>query len=286
MNQINKSHALVLLVMAASICRILTWNVRGIMSSAGSLSKLLDTYNIDFAFISEHKLRKQHDSFLDSVHSNYRALTLCDSETTQGARCGKDGVAIMYKRTCQFSVTPLDIHVNDRILGVKIDCNDALPIYAFSVYMPSVNYPGEDFRDCFALLQILYDTFSAYGTVLFLGDFNCDINKGTYRDERFHVFKSFLDSTCMFPVPLEGSCTFRPTGKILDYILLNNNKRDLIISNTAVDKDICTVSDHLPIISLLKTDVVATVYPNNLILLGTNAQTSICLPTKLHLNMN
>ena len=145
------------------------------MSSAGSLSKLLDTYEIDFAFISEHKLRKQHDVFLDSVHSNYHAFTLCDSSTVQGARCGKEGVAVMYKKTCQFSVSPLDIQINDRILGVKIDQNDALQIYAFSVYMPSVNYSTEDFKECFAFLQNLYDTFSAYGTVLFLGDFNCDI---------------------------------------------------------------------------------------------------------------
>ena len=44
----------------------------------------------------------------------------------------------MYKKACQFSVSPLDIWVNDRILGVKTDRNDALPIYAFSVYIPSV----------------------------------------------------------------------------------------------------------------------------------------------------
>lgn len=68
--------ALIIFIMAASVCRILTWNVRGIMSSAGSLSKLLDIYEIDFAFISEHKLRNEHKVFLDSVHRNYRAITL------------------------------------------------------------------------------------------------------------------------------------------------------------------------------------------------------------------
>lgn len=37
-------------------CNFLTWNVRGIFSSAGSLGQTLDDMNIDVAFISEHKL--------------------------------------------------------------------------------------------------------------------------------------------------------------------------------------------------------------------------------------
>ena len=53
----------ILFVMASTVCRILTWNVRGIMSSAGSLSKLLDDKNIDIAFISEHKLRDSKTYF-------------------------------------------------------------------------------------------------------------------------------------------------------------------------------------------------------------------------------
>ena len=33
------------------------------MSSASSLSKLLDSHNIDFAFISENKMRNEHYTF-------------------------------------------------------------------------------------------------------------------------------------------------------------------------------------------------------------------------------
>ena len=75
----------ILLIMTTPFCSILTWNVRGIMSSAGSLSKLLDSHNIDLAFISEHKLRNEHNTFVDSIHSNYRALTICDTSTVPGA---------------------------------------------------------------------------------------------------------------------------------------------------------------------------------------------------------
>ena len=40
----------------------------------------------------------------------------------------------------------------------------------------------------------------------------------------------------MTALPLEGYCTFRPTCKTLDYVLLNKHQNDLIISNTAVDR--------------------------------------------------
>ena len=42
--------------------RLVTWNVRGVMSSAGTLSKLLDQQNVDIAFITEHKLF-QHSKY-------------------------------------------------------------------------------------------------------------------------------------------------------------------------------------------------------------------------------
>ena len=249
------------IIILAPACRILTWNVRGIMSSSGSLSKLFDIYEIDFAFISEHKLRIEHEVFLDSVHSNYHSITLCDSSIAPGTRCGKGGVTIMYKKNCQFSVTPLDIQVNDRILGMKIDQHDAMPIYAFSMYMPSVNYSTDEYQECFACLQNLNETFCAHGIVLFLGDFNCDIYKAKAGDDRLRNFVSFLETTYMTAVPLEGYCTFRPTCKTLDYVLLNKHQHDLIISNAAVDKDICMVSDHLPIFTLLKSEVVTYSIP-------------------------
>ena len=154
-----------------------TWNVRGIMSSAGSLSKLLDLHAIDFAFISEHKLRNEHKTFLDSVHNNYRAITLCDTSITPGSRCGKGGVAILYKKECQFSVSHLDIQFNDRILGIKIEQRNSIAIYAFSVYMSSVNYSIEEFHECIDYLENINETFSELGTVVFLGDFNCDMQK-------------------------------------------------------------------------------------------------------------
>jgi len=40
--------------------RLVTWNVRGVMSSAATLSKLLDQHNVDIAFVTMYKLRIQN----------------------------------------------------------------------------------------------------------------------------------------------------------------------------------------------------------------------------------
>ena len=81
----------------------------------------------------------------------------------------------MYKKSCQFTISPLNIQINDKVIGIQIDSKYVKLIYAFSVYLPSVNYSYDDYAECIDQLQVLYDTFSESGEVLFLGDFNCDI---------------------------------------------------------------------------------------------------------------
>ena len=140
------------------------------------------------------------------------------------------------QKDCQFSVSPIDIHVNDRILGIKIDCRDTRTIYAFSVYMPFVNYSSDDYKDCLECLQNLNDTFSCYGTVLFLGDFNCDIRQTKCNDDRSKSLSLFLETTQMSACPLEGCYTFRPTNKILDYVIAETYQHELITCNKSLMK--------------------------------------------------
>ncbi|WAR08367.1 hypothetical protein MAR_018325 [Mya arenaria] len=51
--------------------RICTWNARGVMSSAASLSNLLPTYQIDIAFITEHDLFDHSKYFFDTIQNEY-----------------------------------------------------------------------------------------------------------------------------------------------------------------------------------------------------------------------
>ena len=82
------------------LVNLLTWNVRGIMSSAFTLSQLLSCYNTDIALITEHKLMPHSKCSFDSIHPSYASAVKISQQITpySGASCGKAGVAIMYKK--------------------------------------------------------------------------------------------------------------------------------------------------------------------------------------------
>lgn len=64
--------------------RVLTWNVRGAMSSTMCLSSLLDNTKCDIAVISEHKLKNQHNGkmYLDTIHNEYFSNVKVDTNDT------------------------------------------------------------------------------------------------------------------------------------------------------------------------------------------------------------
>ena len=81
-----------------SYLKIATWNVSGSMSSAGSLGKLLEAEDIDIAYITEHKLTRNTETFTSSISKSYNDYTKCSEENNQYGmvKCGKEGVSIMH----------------------------------------------------------------------------------------------------------------------------------------------------------------------------------------------
>ena len=165
--------------------------------------------------------RNRLSSFLSSIHSNFSSFTVCDTSAGPNVRCGKGGVAIPYKKSCQFTISKLDIQINDRIIGIKIDSKHLKPLYAFSVYLPSINYSYSDYAECIDYLQMLYETFSESGTVIFFGDFNCDVFKPEVGNTRLLKMQTFIENTNMCPMSTGGKYTFRFTHKVLDYVIVS-----------------------------------------------------------------
>ena len=60
------------------VLSILSWNVRGIMSSAYPLSCMLNDHNVDIAVVCAHKLFTHSKHFLESINSNYVSLSVED----------------------------------------------------------------------------------------------------------------------------------------------------------------------------------------------------------------
>lgn len=115
-----------------------TWNVMGIMSSAASLDYLLQHYNIDAAFITEHKLFDHMRYFIDSINTQNDNFTTCNMEMDiyGNTRCGKGGVSIIFKKSLNFTIRHLNEICDERILGIEVNCsnnnnNNLLIIYCF-----------------------------------------------------------------------------------------------------------------------------------------------------------
>ena len=121
---------------------IITWNVRGIMSSAASLSQTLDILDIDIALLTEHKLLPHMSYFMDSIHLNYDNHTQCDSsfDVYGSVRCGKAGVSIMYKKKLKFAIGILDEIQDEKICGIEITLKNTSKLYLLCTYMPASNY--------------------------------------------------------------------------------------------------------------------------------------------------
>ncbi len=116
---------------------VLAWNVRGIMSTAYSLSQLLDTHKVDTALISEHKLMPHSQHFMNSIHSEYDCYTVIqnDVDPYSRARCRKGEVCIMYRKCLNSIIAPIE-STCDRICGIEVRSQHSLPLYISQWYRP------------------------------------------------------------------------------------------------------------------------------------------------------
>lgn len=210
-------------------CNILTWNVRGAMSSAGSISNLLDTYDIDIACISEHKLKSPSATFLDTLHSSYRSICVCE-QVDLNAKCGKEGVSIMFKKSLSFAVQELRNIKSTRLTGIKltsVESTIVTPIYVLCMYLPSANYTFDDYIECLTELQSIYDMYSNDGFIILCGDANVQLTD--INDRRSTAFNNFLSDNELSSCINRGvNFTFKPSKRILDYVVLGKSQLDIV----------------------------------------------------------
>lgn len=84
--------------------KVLAFNVRGIMSSTICLSDLLKYNQCDVCVISEHKFKAESLQFLCSIEKDFQCISKADELPSQyRAYHGKEGVAILYRSSLQFT---------------------------------------------------------------------------------------------------------------------------------------------------------------------------------------
>ena len=124
------------------------------------------------------------ESSTNYVHKSI-AVSADDNPHILSGSIARGGVALLWKRTIDDFVTPLENIESDHIVGIRCDFGNCDPLFILSVYLPSSNSTIDEFKEYLDFLWALCYSLSDKGHVLVLGDFNGDLgdslgDKGKY----------------------------------------------------------------------------------------------------------
>ena len=237
----------------------MSWNVRGIMSSAYSLSCLLDENGIDIALLSEHKLFSYSSEFLRSINTKYDYVSVEQSSINpySNAKCGQGGVAIMFKKSLSDRIERIDHLKNDRILGIELKPteNEYESTFVFSVYLPAHN-SIIDYKDTISELEAISSFYLKEGNIVIGGDYNAQVlssrvtHGSSYKSKAFTDFLKNINlhSVNMSSIKIGPDYSFCPNKTMLDHILINEGYLSEVTQCYILTEDKIVTSDHLPIV--------------------------------------
>ena len=125
---------------------------------------------------------------------------------------GKGGVALMWHKSLNNSITTLDID-SDRMCGIQYRICSNRYIYFIQVYAPCSNYPVSIYRDFVDLLQTVISTYTDHGIVVVMGDMNAHLQgqrfiKATdYRGEYLLGMMNYFNLTSVNTQPLTSGAS-------------------------------------------------------------------------------
>ena len=103
------------------------------------------------------------------------AFSAFDNPAILSGKPAHGGVALFWKNSINDFVTLLEEIDSDRIVGIRCEFGNSDPVFILSVYLPSSSHQMDVFNECLDYLWALYDSLSAKGLVIIMGDLNCDL---------------------------------------------------------------------------------------------------------------
>ena len=239
------------------LLNLLTWNDRGIMSSAYTLSYMLTCYITDIALITEHKLMPHSKCFFDSIDSSYSSVVKISHDINPYSRtsCGKAGVAIMYRKRMNFCVSEIENISPDRVLGIELNHNQIVSTSIFCVYLPA-NGNIQKYTEVFAELQTLVSYYVTQGNIIIAGDLNAQYisqNSNSSNKKSKHI-TDCINSNSLVPVNISNLCSgpnysFIPSRSMIDHFPIDATTAASCHSCQVIDETRLTLtSDHFPIL--------------------------------------
>ena len=230
--------------------KVLSWNVRGIMSSALCLSNILDYSRPDVSIICEHKLSNYNVSFLNTIHMDYT------SYPCSGINGINNTVSFLVKKDLIHSVNFIEEYSNDRVILLELTQTVSQSVYICGVYLPYDN----DVDYFKSYLDHIYDIMSLYsdkGVVVLAGDFNARAFETPYsfaQKFKSQTLTDFINHNNLILINRSSKnrsapYTFLPTKTTLDYIMIDRQNFDLVLDyETLQNSDVELASDHLALL--------------------------------------
>lgn len=153
------------IILLYTMISLMTWNVRGAISSTMCLSAFLDKEKCDIVIITEHKLKESTKNFLETIYNDYACIVKLDDQCTMQSNLpftGRGGVAIMYRKSLMYSVKEVTCYNTNRITAIQLSDSFGNIYYILGVYLPS-DGNIEMYIDELSILENLYSYFSGYG---------------------------------------------------------------------------------------------------------------------------
>lgn len=251
-------------IMPDNTFRLMTWNVQGVMYGSPYLYSLLN--EVDIAVLTEHWLMPEQLDFLDIIHPEFKSFSRADSRLTvtyeeRLRHTGFGGIAILYRKS--LCVNPLSSAGNDRVLGVEVKWNDKCKYFVFGALLPSTNFSVASYSETIEELKDQFDMFCQEGITILAGDFNGQLSslfssktKCLNANARGAVLEKFLCERHLVSVNSQSICNgpeftfFSSDGKsksLIDHILLQKSKFDLVVKADIIDDHPLNISDHHPV---------------------------------------
>ncbi|CAG2200520.1 unnamed protein product [Mytilus edulis] len=222
--------------------------------------------NCDIAVLSEHKLFNHSLKFLNTLDTNYHSIGIADTNINiETCKCGKGGVAIMYKKTLKFNIKPINCPVSERLLGIEIQCNENYSIFVFSVYLPA-DSNMQNYKYELNIVEDYVNNYAKFGPVIVAGDFNTSCRVTDLERTNVNksiIFSDFILRNNIVPINASSLCdpssfTFIPTRTVLDYFLVSEElANDVTFCENIPEGTLSLTSDHLPVFLQLSIPCVA-----------------------------
>ena len=84
-------------------------------------------------------------------------------------------------------MTPLEEIDSDCIVGIRCEFGNNDPLFILGVYLPSSSHQMDVFNECLDYLWALYDSLSAKGSVIIMGDLNGDLGNSLGGQDKYEA---------------------------------------------------------------------------------------------------